>query len=61
MIRSVDEREREKQTMCTGINWNYELQDILEIAEVELIIFINDGMNISILLVYWTFFTGLFM
>ncbi|KAG0769936.1 hypothetical protein G6F16_002647 [Rhizopus arrhizus] len=33
MIRSVDEREREKQTMCTGINWNYELQDILEIAE----------------------------
>ncbi|CAO3697136.1 unnamed protein product [Rhizopus stolonifer] len=33
IIKSVDERERPNQTICIGINWNYELQDILEIAE----------------------------
>lgn len=34
IISKVDERERARQTVCTGINWDYEQQDILEIAEV---------------------------
>ncbi|RCH85821.1 hypothetical protein CU098_000182, partial [Rhizopus stolonifer] len=33
IITQVDNRERPRRTMCVGINWNYELQDILEIAE----------------------------
>lgn len=34
IIKTVDARERPRQTLCIGVNWNYELEDILEIAEV---------------------------
>lgn len=34
ILLKVDERERSRRTVCTGINWDYEQQDILEIAEV---------------------------
>ncbi|GAA5816836.1 hypothetical protein MFLAVUS_010370 [Mucor flavus] len=33
IILKVDERERPRNTVCTGINWNYQQKDILEIAE----------------------------
>ncbi|KAI9487205.1 MAG: hypothetical protein EXX96DRAFT_605196 [Benjaminiella poitrasii] len=33
IITEVDNRERPRHTMCVGINWNYEFQDIIEIAE----------------------------
>lgn len=33
IIKRVDDRERSRNTMCIGINWNYELQDIMEISE----------------------------
>ncbi|KAK4511600.1 uncharacterized protein ATC70_012816 [Mucor velutinosus] len=33
IIKQVDERERPRNTACIGINWKYEPQDILEIAE----------------------------
>ncbi|KAI7901977.1 VRR-NUC domain-containing protein [Cokeromyces recurvatus] len=33
IITEVDKRERLKHTVCIGINWNYEFQDIIEIAE----------------------------
>lgn len=34
IILKVDQRERPRRTVCTGANWNYKQQDILEIAEV---------------------------
>jgi hypothetical protein len=34
IITEADERERPKKTTCIGINWDYEFQDIIEIAEV---------------------------
>lgn len=34
IILKVDERERPRNTVCTGINWNYQQKDIIEIAEV---------------------------
>lgn len=33
IIETVDKRERPRQTVCMGINWNYEFEDIIEIAE----------------------------
>ncbi|KAF1799975.1 VRR-NUC domain-containing protein [Mucor lusitanicus] len=33
IIKQVDKRERPRNTACIGINWKYEPQDILEIAE----------------------------
>ncbi|KAG1207403.1 hypothetical protein G6F68_007571 [Rhizopus microsporus] len=33
IIKTIDTRERPRQTLCIGVNWNYELEDILEIAE----------------------------
>lgn len=39
IITEIDEKERPKNTVCIGINWNYEFQDILEIAEVDTSIF----------------------
>lgn len=33
IIETVDQRERPRKTMCMGINWKYEYQDIIEIAE----------------------------
>lgn len=33
MIRSVDEREREKKTCVVGLNWDFELEDLLQIVE----------------------------
>ncbi|KAI8996762.1 VRR-NUC domain-containing protein [Pilobolus umbonatus] len=33
LIQSVYEREYERRTMAAGINWDYDLQDIMEIAE----------------------------
>ncbi|KAG2210228.1 hypothetical protein INT47_003213 [Mucor saturninus] len=33
IILKVDERERARGTVCIGTNWDYEQQDILEIAE----------------------------
>ncbi|ORY06734.1 hypothetical protein K493DRAFT_295873 [Basidiobolus meristosporus CBS 931.73] len=33
LIREVDEKERPRKTQCVGINWGYEIQDLLEIAE----------------------------
>lgn len=33
IIKEVDDRERPKRTVSVGINWKYEQQDILEIAE----------------------------
>lgn len=32
IIRTVDEREREKKTCVIGLNWNFELEDLLEIV-----------------------------
>ena len=34
LITEVDSRERPRRTMCVGVNWNYEIKDILEIAQV---------------------------
>lgn len=34
LLLLVDERERPRKTMCTGMNWNYGQEDIMEIAEV---------------------------
>ena len=33
IILEADERERPRRTFGVGVNWNYEQQDILEIAE----------------------------
>jgi Fanconi-associated nuclease 1 len=33
IIRSVDEREREKKTCVIGLNWDFELDDLLEIVD----------------------------
>ncbi|PMD40134.1 hypothetical protein L207DRAFT_554931 [Hyaloscypha variabilis F] len=32
IIRAVDEREREKRTCIIGLNWDFELEDLLEIV-----------------------------
>lgn len=32
IIRAVDEREREKRTCVIGLNWDFELEDLLEIV-----------------------------
>jgi Fanconi-associated nuclease 1 len=32
IIRSLDEREREKRTCVIGLNWDFELEDLLEIV-----------------------------
>jgi fanconi-associated nuclease 1 len=32
IIRSLDEREREKRTCIIGLNWDFELEDLLEIV-----------------------------
>lgn len=32
IMRAVDEREREKQTCVIGLNWGFELEDLLEIV-----------------------------
>ena len=32
IIRLVDEREREKRTCIIGLNWDFELEDLLEIV-----------------------------
>lgn len=32
IIRAVDEREREKKTCIIGLNWDFELEDLLEIV-----------------------------
>lgn len=34
IIRRVDDKERPLQTLCAGVNWNYEQVHLLEIAEV---------------------------
>lgn len=36
IIRTIDERERENQTMCVGVRWDFERSDLLEIVEVSL-------------------------
>jgi Fanconi-associated nuclease 1 len=36
IIKTAYNRESPKNTMCVGINWKYELDDLLEIAEVKL-------------------------
>ncbi|KAH8162376.1 hypothetical protein CIB48_g5883 [Xylaria polymorpha] len=33
LIEEVDNREREKRTCVIGLNWDYELQDLLELAD----------------------------
>ncbi|KAI8066909.1 hypothetical protein BC940DRAFT_239533 [Gongronella butleri] len=33
LIKTHDDQNRPLNTMCTGVNWNYALQDLLEIAE----------------------------
>ncbi|KAI8643784.1 VRR-NUC domain-containing protein [Parasitella parasitica] len=33
IIKQVDDRERPRNTTCIGINWSYEHQDLMEIAE----------------------------
>ncbi|KAI8984563.1 VRR-NUC domain-containing protein [Mycotypha africana] len=33
IMKDVDMRERPKRTVAVGINWNYELEDIIEITE----------------------------
>jgi Fanconi-associated nuclease 1 len=33
IIRGVDEREREKRTCIIGLNWDFELEDLLEIVD----------------------------
>jgi fanconi-associated nuclease 1 len=33
LIEELDKREREKRTCVVGLNWDYELQDLLELAE----------------------------
>ncbi|KAI1814362.1 hypothetical protein GGS20DRAFT_414224 [Poronia punctata] len=33
LIEEVDERERERRTCVVGLDWDYELQDLLELAE----------------------------
>ncbi|KAI1368545.1 VRR-NUC domain-containing protein [Xylaria arbuscula] len=32
LIKKVDERERERRTCVVGLNWDYELEDLLELA-----------------------------
>lgn len=34
IIKCTDERERARETYCVGVQWQYERQDLLEIAEV---------------------------
>ncbi|KAG5459748.1 MAG: hypothetical protein BJ554DRAFT_8298 [Olpidium bornovanus] len=34
LIRRVDEREREKGTLCVGVTWKYGREDLIDIAEV---------------------------
>ncbi|KAI1749364.1 VRR-NUC domain-containing protein [Xylaria castorea] len=33
LIEEVDERERERRTCVVGLNWDYELEDLLELAD----------------------------
>ncbi|KAI0400534.1 VRR-NUC domain-containing protein [Xylaria palmicola] len=33
LIEEVDKREREKRTCVVGLNWDYELEDLLELAD----------------------------
>ncbi|KAK5632907.1 hypothetical protein RRF57_008621 [Xylaria bambusicola] len=33
LIKEVDKREREKRTCIVGLNWDYELEDLLELAD----------------------------
>ncbi|KAJ8124697.1 hypothetical protein O1611_g8943 [Lasiodiplodia mahajangana] len=33
LINEVDKREREKRTCVVGLNWDYELEDLLELAD----------------------------
>lgn len=37
ILRTVDERERENQTMCVGVRWDFEQVDLLEIVEVSFV------------------------
>jgi hypothetical protein len=54
IITEVDKRERPKKTMCIGINWNYEFQDIVEIAEVKIISSVFEKLlNTYSMAVYW--------
>lgn len=34
IIKEVYERESSRQTMCAGVHWDYELEDLLQVAEV---------------------------
>ncbi|RUS18970.1 hypothetical protein BC937DRAFT_88121 [Endogone sp. FLAS-F59071] len=33
ILKTVDERERERRTWCVGVSWDYEKQDLSEVAE----------------------------
>ncbi|KAF7727731.1 hypothetical protein EC973_007190 [Apophysomyces ossiformis] len=33
ILEQVDERERPRQTICTGVHWNYEREDLINVAE----------------------------
>ncbi|KAI9248277.1 hypothetical protein BDA99DRAFT_232285 [Phascolomyces articulosus] len=33
LITQVDERERPRQTVCVGINWEYAIEELLQLAE----------------------------
>lgn len=34
LMKAVDARERPRQTLCAGVNWAYEIEDLLQVAEV---------------------------
>jgi Fanconi-associated nuclease 1 len=36
-IKATYEREKEKSTWCVGLNWTYSLEDLVEVAEVDIL------------------------